>query len=258
MTDRPTTPITSAELQAALDASTTPSAGGCLHWIGGSEGTWKVPYFRIRGRKYSARRVAWELANATPAPAHVTTSCGTEGCVAPAHLIKQTNRAASQASARKRQLLPLAERFWAKVQRRGADECWAWTGRLTSAGYGQISRGRKTEGVISAHRLAYELANGPIPDGLIIRHRCDNPVCVNPAHLEVGTYADNMRDRDERGRTASLPGEAHPRARVTDADVREIRRLVGDQMGQRAVAERFGISQQAVSDIVTRRRWRHI
>lgn len=92
------------------------------------------------------------------------------------------------------------ERFWSKVDVRGPDECWLWMRGCGSGGYGQVWReGRNWQ----AHRVAYEFTRGPIPDGLWVLHRCDVPNCVNPAHLYVGTHKDNVRDRVERGRSAT-------------------------------------------------------
>ena len=90
------------------------------------------------------------------------------------------------------------ERFWAKVEKSG--ECWIWTASRRGKGYGLVRfRGRNAQ----AHRASYEMHNGPIPDGAVVRHKCDNPPCVNPDHLELGTVADNNRDMSERGRSTS-------------------------------------------------------
>lgn len=93
-------------------------------------------------------------------------------------------------------LLSFEERFWRQVDRREPDACWPWTG-ATIKGYGHSHWGREH---YYAHRKSWELAFGPIPDGMVVRHRCDNPPCVNPAHLEVGTQADNVADMIARGR----------------------------------------------------------
>jgi hypothetical protein len=100
----------------------------------------------------------------------------------------------------------LEERFWAKVTK--SDYCWEWAPKSrTSHGYGVIQRGGRGGGLALAHRLSYELACGPIPEGLCVLHDCDNPPCVNPAHLHLGTKADNMREKVSRGRqkTGSRP-----------------------------------------------------
>lgn len=91
--------------------------------------------------------------------------------------------------------------FWSNVQRGDDAACWLWTGRIDPAGYGKFSSWR-------AHRLMYERHAGQIPDGLVVCHRCDNPSCVNPAHLFVGTQGDNMRDASAKGRLRT--GASHP------------------------------------------------
>jgi len=98
------------------------------------------------------------------------------------------------------------ERIWSKVAKAGADECWPWTHGKTLAGYGQTTvNGEKR----LAHRLAWELAVGPIPAGLCILHRCDNPPCCNPAHLFLGTKKDNAADAIAKGRPFGRPRQTH-------------------------------------------------
>lgn len=93
----------------------------------------------------------------------------------------------------------LVDRFWSKVDKTG--ECWEWRGAIAKSGYGHINRGRRGEGVIRCHRLSWELANQrSIPDGLYVLHKCDNPKCVRPDHLFLGTPTDNMRDMAAKGR----------------------------------------------------------
>jgi hypothetical protein len=102
--------------------------------------------------------------------------------------------------------LTLPERLWGNVDKE-PDGCWVWKGTRNPKGYGRISVSGRQDGT---HRVAYRLAHGEIPDGLVVRHRCDNPPCINPAHLEVGTPADNSRDMVERGRMCnSKVGHTH-------------------------------------------------
>jgi hypothetical protein len=144
------------------------------------------------------------------------------------------------------------ERFWLRVLKSpDPGGCWLWQGGRTPKGYGSFS----VRGItMRAHRYSYELHNGPKPADLHIRHSCDTPACVNPAHLLLGTPLDNVRDRVDRGRSA----HGTPAAKITEQDVRDIRRLYRDGVLQAALAERFGITQGAVSLIVHRKHWVHV
>lgn len=92
-----------------------------------------------------------------------------------------------------------AERFWAKVDKRGPDACWPWLASRCDSGYGKFRVGKMTR----SHRVAFELGGGEIPDGQCVLHRCDNPACCNPAHLFVGTFNDNVQDMVRKGRQRS-------------------------------------------------------
>jgi hypothetical protein len=126
---------------------------------------------------------------------------------------------------------PLAERFWAKVDISGGFfACWPWTAARTAAGYGVLGRGGRSDGLVYAHRLALELAGRPLAPGEDAMHACDNPPCVNPAHLSGGSRATNNRDMASKGRhfTKTKPeriarGERHGMARLTAEQVRAIR-----------------------------------
>lgn len=135
------------------------------------------------------------------------------------------------------------------------NECWEWT-RSLNKGYGVISIGSGK--VRGAHIVAWELANGrPLPPGMVVRHTCDNPPCTNPAHLILGTHADNVRDRVEHGKATK--GEGNSRAKITDHVVREIRRLYATGgWSQRRLAAHFGISQPNIHVIVTQKGWHHV
>ena len=161
--------------------------------------------------------------------------------------------------------MDIEARFWAKVDRRGDGECWPWLG-AQSREYGQFWCG----GCLTAHRIAWELTHGAIPNGLLVLHRCDNPPCCNPAHLWLGTHADNAADRQAKGRGAvgdangarSRPerrarGERNGKAKLTAGDVRAIRTLAG-ALSLGALATRFAVSPRTVDGVIRRRLWRHV
>jgi hypothetical protein len=108
---------------------------------------------------------------------------------------------------------PLADRFWRKVKKGAPDECWPWTAYLAPRGYGMMTYAHKTK---RSHRWAWELTNGPIPDGVYVCHTCDNPRCCNPTHLWLGTQFDNMRDMVAKGRGASQKKSGCPRGHPYD------------------------------------------
>lgn len=154
-------------------------------------------------------------------------------------------------------MIPLEVRFWAKVDRRGPDECWPWTAAKVF-GYGVIGGTTRSPNkqVLSAHRVSWELHNGPIPGGAHVLHHCDNPPCVNPAHLFLGDDQANVADKVAKGRTPC--GERHHRASFTEADVVAIRSRYAAGVLQRDLAAEYGVNQQTISGIVTRRAWRHV
>jgi hypothetical protein len=143
-------------------------------------------------------------------------------------------------------------RFLAKVNKIEGG-CWEWTGYKSSKGYGRLKANGSD---LYAHRVAYELWVGPIPSGLDVRHKCDNPCCVNPDHLKTGTHQDNMDDKVERNR--QIKGENHGNAKLTEDDVVEIRVLLGFGVYQRQIARQFGISQYIITRINTGKNWKHV
>jgi len=150
---------------------------------------------------------------------------------------------------------PWQERYWEKVDRRGPDECWPWTGATTSAGYGHLKvNGR----MVSAHRLALQLAGRPPGPDLFVLHSCDTPLCVNPQHLREGTHAENMSDKKRRNRQSRLRGETNGWAKLTEADVRRVYVLRAEGLSQSKIAAALGVSQPQVSKILRGRRWAHV
>lgn len=142
-------------------------------------------------------------------------------------------------------------RLWAQVKK--SDGCWEWTSATLVDGYGLLRIDGK--GKQLAHRFSYELHCGPIPDGIHVLHRCDNRLCVRPEHLFLGTRSDNMQDMVNKGRNADIGGEKNPNAKLSPAQVEEIRVLRASGQTRPEVARRFGISTRMVSLITTGKSW---
>lgn len=146
------------------------------------------------------------------------------------------------------------ERFWAKVDTSG--DCWIWKAGVSKYGYGAVGKRRWSS---TAHRVAYEIANGEIPKGMLVRHKCDNPPCVNPAHLELGTHADNTHDMVVRGRTNNQRGEKAHGAKLTNAQAQEMRARYRTQSGpsQATLAAEYGVSSHCVFRVLHNRTYKH-
>lgn len=153
----------------------------------------------------------------------------------------------------------LSERLWARVAK--SDGCWEWQGYRTPQGYGVIGVGSRSEPESRTtrlvHRVSWEIANGPIPEGLFVCHHCDNPPCVNPDHLFIGTHVDNVADRERKGRNVIKHGSDQWNAKLTEDQVRAIH---ADTRKQDDIAAAYGISQSTVHRIKARKSggWRHI
>lgn len=151
-------------------------------------------------------------------------------------------------------------RFWAKVDKSaGPDGCWLWTAHRSRAGYGSFRIGGRAGNMLKAHRVAWELANGPIPSAgdhhgtMCVCHKCDVTGCVNPAHLFLGSQTENTRDMDAKGRRAR--GESNGSAKLVEAEVRDI---LGLRASSREIARRYGVSRRAIRDILAGKTWAHV
>lgn len=148
------------------------------------------------------------------------------------------------------------KRFWDKVKVAAENDCWEWIGGRHERGYGMMTIRHKG---VRSHRFSYLIHNGPLPANSCVCHRCDNPPCVNPEHLFLGTHKENMEDRDGKGRNVNKRGDDNGASVLTSDQVREIKRLRDTgEMTQRAVAKRYGVGQGTVSRIVLGQCWAHL
>lgn len=156
------------------------------------------------------------------------------------------------------------ERFYSKVDFCPGSGCLFWTAGRYNTGYGQFCVNKFGRG---AHRVAWEIANGPIPEGMFVCHRCDNPACVRPAHLFLGAPADNSADMRRKGRQARgsrfagrpvLRGEAHGRAVLCEDSVRRIRAMHSAGATKQSLADRFGVHRAQIRRVVTFKSWKHV
>lgn len=166
------------------------------------------------------------------------------------------------------QRIPIEDRYWSKVDRSaGPDECWPWTAARLRGGYGMFWDGTYLASggphTVSAHRWMYQHFIRPLTDTECVLHHCDNPPCVNLAHLFIGTHADNAADRQAKGRGGPgggrSPGEANGSARLTSAQVLEMRALyAAGGITHRQLRARFQVSAGLVHAILSRKVWRHL
>jgi len=153
---------------------------------------------------------------------------------------------------------PLNERFWRFVDKKSDDECWNWTGNKLPSGYGQISIGAKKEMSKGAHRVSWELANNSdIPKNMYVMHKCDNPSCVNPNHLTIGTAKENTQDMIRKGRkkTVAPLGTENGKSLL---DAEKVLLIRSSNLNHAALGRQLGVSPNCVRGVRIGRTWAHI
>ena len=153
----------------------------------------------------------------------------------------------------------LVKRFWAKVRK--TSKCWEWTGAMKRKHdplhrYGKMYIRQKD---CLAHRISWQLNRGPIPKGMSVLHKCDNPPCVRPSHLWIGTMAQNCTDRAKKGRNNHVCGENHTWSKLKESDILKIRKLYSSGLfTHEAIAAKYSVHRRTIGNIVNRLIWKHI
>lgn len=220
--------------------------GDCWLWTGHKTASGAGQITTSRDKQtfnFKAHRVAhWLHYGHMPDDLFCVHACGEPGCVNPRHLYL-SDRKKGIAEARIMRLFDKSPGFGPN------GECWRFTGHITKGGYGSFSDNRSRSG--PAHRFVFEMIHGALPTDIHVCHHCDNRACVNPAHLFAGSHADNMADRNAKGRQS----RARKHAKITEDDARAIKVSPGSHD---TIAARFGISRTTVSFIKSGRRWGHL
>lgn len=248
---------TTTKINAKLDANFTKELNGCWLWTGTVNTRQGHPQFKMKGKTHLPRRLMFERYN-KPVPRlnHLGLHCDNKICVNPDHIfIKQEATAIKLAAERlKNTKPPITVHFHTNhtIEENG---CWLWRGPVGRGGYGASFSINGKE--YTAHRASYTLFNGTIPDGMHVCHICDTPRCVNPDHLFLGTHADNMGDMAKKSRCPGLQGEASPRAKLSEEDVKQIR-ILAKTTTQIVIASKFGVDRTCIGLILSGKTWSHI
>lgn len=185
------------------------------------------------------------------------------GCGQRTSIIKETRRSAGYVKGepypfvRGHKGRSLSDRFWSKVRIADNNACWIWQGTISTTGYGAIGVKGKT---LIASRVAWELTYGTIPVGSHVCHQCDNPKCVNPSHLFLGSPKTNSDDKIAKGRWKGNKkvGNDRPQAKLTPADVLRIRELAASGVSHRKIAKMYPVEHTAIDAIILRKTWKHV
>ncbi len=260
------------------------SDNGCWLWTGSTNRD-GVGHIGVEGHAKEASRVSWELQNG-PIPDGTSVCrnhlfCSNLLCINPGHLILKKRGRDPEEKQRlcacgcgqplqepkykpkisRRFILgharrvPVEVRFWQKVNK--TDTCWLWTAMLSPDGYGNIKDRERSTPSIRAHRFSWELHFGPIPNRMLVCHKCDIPACVRPDHLFLGTDKSNSDDKVRKGRQQGTKGEIHPSAKLTEMQVKEIRAREHTMSAPRLGAE-YGVSSTVIYGIWKRHIWKNI
>lgn len=156
---------------------------------------------------------------------------------------------------------PASVRFWRYVDKETGAPCWLWTGATSPNGYGRFRPGSKDVPMVGPHRFSFELYNGPIASGLVVMHSCDNPACVNPAHLSIGTNKDNTHDAMRKGRMRHYftPGFNPKRGfGPTKLNIDKVRHIRSSNDTIDSLAEKFGVDRSLIERVKKRKAWTHV
>ncbi len=215
------------------------SPDDCWPWTGNKD---KNGYGIIwaDGKNASINRIAWQLTyQSAPKGKFIRHHCGNVICCNPRHLFIDNPH----------------DIFWAKVDIKNPTQCWEWTGKKNTDGYGVVRINKREE---RTHRISWKLSIGAIPEGKYVLHRCDNRSCTNPAHLFLGTQQDNIADMDAKGRRKSAIGANNGRSKLTEKDVLTIRSLSNKGIIGTKLAAQFGVHKSTIYEILSGTNWKHI